>query len=193
MGRAKMSDQNDSLIAQLGEGGKRAEEAFVSLDTQYRSIMHIILSKQFSIHDSSTREDIIQNTFISVFQKSESFKGNSSDKTWIISILKNKAIDYLRKKQKEESIIDNHLPDPPQTLGFDDPPPIDDCVVQAIEAFRKENPKYYSQLMQIAWNGISLKQLATLENIKHGAARERISSYRKKLRTYINRLCEEQH
>ena len=181
-----------SLIAQLGEGGEVAEKAFRTLDKMYRSTMHAILSKQFSIYDASIREDIIQETFISIFNKHNSFRGDSSLKNWILSILKNKAINYTRKEKTARN-ISTALSDV-QNTAFNDPPELTDfeCEKQALEAFRKKYPAQFSQIMQIAWNGLTLKQLASLENINHGAARERISSYRKKLKAFIEHFCGNQ-
>jgi RNA polymerase sigma-70 factor (TIGR02943 family) len=45
-------------------------------------------------------EDLVQDTFISCFKAFESFENRSSPKTWLISILNNKIIDYFRKDQK---------------------------------------------------------------------------------------------
>lgn len=43
-------------------------------------------------------EDLVQDTFLSAYKAKESFKGNSSEKTWLTAILKNKIVDYYRKK-----------------------------------------------------------------------------------------------
>jgi RNA polymerase sigma-70 factor (TIGR02943 family) len=43
-------------------------------------------------------EDLVQETFLSAVKAKETFKGNSSEKTWLTAILKNKIIDHYRKK-----------------------------------------------------------------------------------------------
>src|SRR6187402_2806157 len=48
--------------------------------------------------DAKTAEDLLQDTFLSGIRAQASFKGNSTEKTWLFSILKNKIIDYYRKK-----------------------------------------------------------------------------------------------
>ncbi|MGM5469698.1 sigma-70 family RNA polymerase sigma factor [Flavobacteriaceae bacterium LMO-SS05] len=45
-------------------------------------------------------EDLVQDTFLSAFNKLDSFKGNSQPKTWLFSILNNKVIDYYRLSAK---------------------------------------------------------------------------------------------
>jgi len=43
-------------------------------------------------------EDIVQETFIAALKAKNTFKSNSSEKTWLTTILNNKVIDYYRKK-----------------------------------------------------------------------------------------------
>ncbi len=42
-------------------------------------------------------EDLVQETFLAGLKSSETFKGQSSEKTWLISILKFKIADHFRK------------------------------------------------------------------------------------------------
>ncbi len=45
-------------------------------------------------------EDLVQDTFLVAVDKLVSFRGDSSHKTWLISILRNKIADFYRKKAK---------------------------------------------------------------------------------------------
>ena len=49
-------------------------------------------------------EDLVQETFIAAFINFTNFQEKSTPKTWLFSILKNKIIDFYRKKSKEFSI-----------------------------------------------------------------------------------------
>lgn len=53
------------------------------------------------IPDAHQAENILQETFLAALKSKGSFKGNSSEKTWLISILRHKITDYLRSKYKE--------------------------------------------------------------------------------------------
>jgi RNA polymerase sigma-70 factor (TIGR02943 family) len=48
-------------------------------------------------------EDIVQETFLSAFKSKENYKGDASEKTWLMAILKNKICDYYRKPKVAES------------------------------------------------------------------------------------------
>lgn len=43
-------------------------------------------------------EDIVQDTFLSAVSSISGFKGESTEKTWLTTILNNKIIDFYRKK-----------------------------------------------------------------------------------------------
>ncbi|MBK8567251.1 MAG: sigma-70 family RNA polymerase sigma factor [Saprospiraceae bacterium] len=51
-------------------------------------------------------EDLVQDTFLSAFRGREGFRGDSSEKTWLTSILKHKLVDYYRKKNAEQPLTD---------------------------------------------------------------------------------------
>ena len=53
------------------------------------------------IPDPHQTENLIQETFLAAIKSKDSFKGKSTEKTWIIGILRHKINDYLRSKYKE--------------------------------------------------------------------------------------------
>lgn len=50
------------------------------------------------VNDKNQAEDLVQDTFLSGFKAKETFKGECSEKTWLIGILKRKIIDFYRKR-----------------------------------------------------------------------------------------------
>lgn len=58
-------------------------------------------------------EDLVQDTFFSALRAKDTFLNNASEKTWLISILKRKIIDYYRKKSTQNEL--NVLDKPVQT------------------------------------------------------------------------------
>jgi RNA polymerase sigma-70 factor (ECF subfamily) len=55
--------------------------------------------------DKEESKDIVQDVFMAAFSGYHSYNGNSSAKTWLHSILKNKVSDFYRKKYKRPSEI----------------------------------------------------------------------------------------
>ena len=48
------------------------------------------------VGDKTAAKDILQETFIAAWKSSSNFKNESSEKTWLFSILKNKLMDHYR-------------------------------------------------------------------------------------------------
>ncbi|WHY66059.1 RNA polymerase sigma factor [Neobacillus sp. SuZ13] len=58
-------------------------------------------------------EDLVQETFLRAFRALSQFKNDSSPKTWLISIARNTAIDFYRKKSvwnRLKQILDYESP-----------------------------------------------------------------------------------
>lgn len=51
------------------------------------------------VQNAAVAEDLVQETFLSALRSLGKFSGSSTLQTWLTSILKNKIIDYFRKKQ----------------------------------------------------------------------------------------------
>ena len=51
-------------------------------------------------------EDLVQETFLAAFRTYANFRGNSSERSWLCGILKNKICDYFRKLAHEVSFTD---------------------------------------------------------------------------------------
>lgn len=59
------------------------------------------------VSDSELAKDLVQDTFLAAAEKAESFKGESSPKTWLFSILNHKIIDHYRKKVNQPLALEN--------------------------------------------------------------------------------------
>ena len=55
--------------------------------------------------DKELSEDLVQDTFIAALKSFESFENRSQPKTWLISILNNKIIDYFRKEKTRSFLV----------------------------------------------------------------------------------------
>lgn len=53
------------------------------------------------LRDPIVAEDVVQETLLAALTARQTFAGKSSEKTWLVGILKHKIIDYFRKKKRE--------------------------------------------------------------------------------------------
>lgn len=49
------------------------------------------------VNDSNIAKDLVQETFFAGLKSAKNFQGKSTERTWLVSILKRKIIDYYRK------------------------------------------------------------------------------------------------
>lgn len=54
----------------------------------------------FRVRDKELAEDLVQEALLSAFRSHASFEGRSSVYTWLVTILKNKIIDHVRKDSR---------------------------------------------------------------------------------------------
>jgi RNA polymerase sigma-70 factor (ECF subfamily) len=51
----------------------------------------------FRVNKEELAQDLVQDTFLSALKAIDTYKGEASEKTWLVSILKNKIIDHYKK------------------------------------------------------------------------------------------------
>lgn len=54
--------------------------------------------------DENLAADVVQNTFLAALTSYDNFKGQSSPKTWLMSILKNKIMDHYRVVYRKKEV-----------------------------------------------------------------------------------------
>lgn len=56
------------------------------------------------LRDAGVAEDLVQETFLAAFKARDRFGGNSSERTWLVGILRHKICDYLRQTCRERAV-----------------------------------------------------------------------------------------
>src|SRR5215470_17163737 len=54
-------------------------------------------------------EDLVQETFLAAFKSRDRFQGYSSERTWLVSILRHKICDHFRRKCRERLTPDSSV------------------------------------------------------------------------------------
>ena len=84
-----------STVVAKGPAITRDEKLEVLVDKYQISLLKVCFT---FLHDRSLAEDAVQETFIKVYQSLDSFRGYSSEKTWIFRIAMNTCRDMLRTR-----------------------------------------------------------------------------------------------
>lgn len=69
------------------------------------------------VHNQELAENLVQETFLAALKARFAFAGRSSERTWMVGILKHKIVDQFRKSLREKSVA---------TLKTDDAQTIDE-------------------------------------------------------------------
>ncbi len=56
------------------------------------------------VRDASVAEDLVQDTFLAAFKARDRFTGRSSERTWLVGILRHKICDHLRHTCRERAV-----------------------------------------------------------------------------------------
>ena len=85
------------LIEQLKKGDETAFKVIVEQwqDMVYNTILGIV-------QNETEAEDLAQDVFIKVFEKINTFKGDSKFSTWLYRIATTTALDHLRSKKRKK-------------------------------------------------------------------------------------------
>lgn len=65
-------------------------------------------------------EDLVQDTLLAAVRSHETFSGRSSERSWLVGILKNKIVDHYRKSGRETSFTDLAFLDDELSHKFED-------------------------------------------------------------------------
>lgn len=78
------------------------QQAFAVLVKQYSEQLYWKIRRIVLIHEDA--DDVLQNTFIKVWNNLDDFRGNSRLSTWLYRIAINEALDFLRKQKIRTSL-----------------------------------------------------------------------------------------
>ncbi len=161
------------LIKNLKRG---REEAYKQLIEEYGN--RLLRTCCLILKDREEAEDVVQETFIKVFKKIDTFKEKSGLYTWIYAIALNLSRDRMRMKQDMLELKD-------EWIGNDD---VESQVEINIdrELLRKEifemNSLYREVLVLFYFEDLSIKEISNLLNEKEGTIKSKLSRGRNLLK-----------
>lgn len=101
-----MESSENQLIQRL-QNKKTASAAFKEMVTLYKERLYWHIRNMVKNHEDT--HDVLQNTFIKVFNNIQNFKGDSKLYSWMYRIATNEAINFLNKQAKRLQISSEDL------------------------------------------------------------------------------------
>jgi len=177
---------SDEQIIKGCKKGKR--NAFNMLYKKYASILLGVCMRYSS--NKSEAEDILQEGFIRVFRKIESFEGRGSFKNWLIRIMVNTSINYYKanKKHMWDEQFDAENKEHAETEYQEDDPLVTvyDHTADELMKMINELPDGYRMVFNLyVFEGMSHKEIAEIMEIAESTSKSQLSKARKYLRKKV--------
>jgi RNA polymerase sigma-70 factor, ECF subfamily len=185
-----------AALKQVAAGGPAGEKGLEQLYRTYRPRL-LAFVRGMGL-DLASAEDVVQNVFLQVVKKADTFRGESAVSSWLFGMARNTAIDVFRKSSKEDHPDDMgwdkiHDTKPAAVSCLMHPDPrkaLQNCFDQAYKAFRKAHPAAAELIYQTLENDWDTKAMASFLGRTAGAAREYLSQCKKKLKQFVE-PCKE--
>lgn len=186
-----------SFMRACREGGAAIESALRELDRTFFAVLY--RDGLRVLRDPDTTRDLVQDTFIKVWRRCATFRGDSDLLPWIKTILRHAAIERLRQPAHEVPMEDHegltadasrHILE----LSAERNPSPERLAQQREQAetfrrgwqrFQKEDPLHASVMTWVVEDGLSTHHIAHLLDRTPGATREFVSQCRKRARGYL--------
>lgn len=93
-------------LDEIIEGCKNNNQrCYTKLYNTYRPKLTSVIKQYFK--DIDTVEEVLQQTFIKVYEKINKYTNTGSFQSWLVMIAKNSSIDYYRKHKEDDELTDN--------------------------------------------------------------------------------------
>ena len=130
------------------------------------------------LRDRAAAEDAVQETFLKAFRSMDSFRGESSEKTWLIRIAVNCCRDYRRSawyRYIDPRVSIDQLP------VLSSAPPSEEHIALTV-AIMKLKPKYMEAVLLYFYEGFSIREIAKMLDLTEAAVSARLRKAKQKLK-----------
>jgi len=172
-------DSDATLLAAIGTGDRRAlEELYLSY---HRRLARFLL--RFTPRYENA-EEIINDTFMVVWQSAKDFRRASLVSTWIFGIAYRTALKSARRQKNHAAALGlDECPEQAVNPALDTE--IQDWLAQGLEKL----PLEQRLTLELAYNmGYSLEEIASITDAPVGTVKARMYHAREKLRHYLPAL-----
>lgn len=176
-------DQLRELIKRCTEQERSAQEQLFKLF--YGKMMGVCLRYT---KDQDRAQEVVQESFIKIFDKLEEFDFNGSFEGWVRRIMVNASIDAIRKRNRqpfstdEEYVFNNRSSE--QEHDFDD----DITKIKAeyaMQAIQELSPAYRTVFNLFVIENYSHKEIAQILDINEGTSKSNLAKAKQNLRKIL--------
>ncbi len=191
-----LSDNDDAELIEQFQNGNTA--VFDTLFTRYQKRTYRLVQRFVSNHEDAL--DITQDAFIRAYQGLSNFKSQCQFYSWLYRITVNLCIDFLRKKSRSEVMVyESEDSDELPMANFPDLRSVSpakaaenkELRLQIRKAIRQLPPKQRQIFILRHWDGLSLKDIATVVGRSDGTVKAHLFHAHRNLRKHLQPYLKE--
>ncbi|MFT5167817.1 MAG: RNA polymerase sigma factor (sigma-70 family) [Saprospiraceae bacterium] len=165
------------IVEECKKGGQKAQFELYEL---YAKAMYNICLRM--VKNEMDAEDLLQNSFVDVFTKLDSFRFNSSIGAWIKRIVINNCINFLKKKRMFFEEIDERIGNVEEET-VDQEPALN---LEAVKNAIFQLPDGYRVVFSLyLMEGYDHQEIADILNISVATSKSQFSRAKKKVRQLL--------
>lgn len=149
------------------------------------------------VKDKHKAEDIFQEVFIKIFKKYHTFKGNSSEKTWIMRITVNVCKDYFKSFWVKRVLLNSDREEDIESYSEKyNSESLDDSIIKSIESrellgeVMNLSLKYKEVIILYYYQQLTTKEISEMLKLPEGTIRTRLFRARELLKKNISGRIE---
>lgn len=179
---------SDSALAEKARRGD--QDAFAALVEQNQGkVYNLALRLTGSAEDAA---DVAQEAFLNAWRGLPSFQGGCAFSTWLYRLTHNAAIDFLRRRSRQQGSglsldgdecgLDNLVPDPAPTPQEQvERKELQEALSEGLARLSPE----YRQALSLRLAGLSYAEIAQTLDVEEGTVKSRIARARLNLRNFL--------
>jgi RNA polymerase sigma-70 factor (ECF subfamily) len=139
---------------------RREPDALGELYDRYGRLVYSLILR--IVRDSGTAEDLVQETFIRVWNRAQSFDAQKgSIAPWLLAVARNRAIDYLRSAQARHDPVELNQMDHPSLHREMETDLLNRDSARRIQTAMRKLPEPQRKVIELAYfEGLSQSEMA---------------------------------
>ncbi len=182
-----ISSVNSGLIKKARRGDGRAFSMLI--ENHERFVFNVVYRITGNAEDA---RDVSQEAFIKAFKNFESYDESSAFSTWLYRIAVNTAIDFVRRRKKENNIsFEDYIVDEKNQnsdSGIEEKVISKEGVKNIISAVNMLDDEFKTVIVLRDMEGMDYKEISDITGLPLGTVKSRLSRGRGKLRQMIEKF-----
>lgn len=184
-----MALTDDKALIEAFQSGD--EFAFVSLYNRYKNPVYAFCVKMLG--DRTLAQDVMQETFLRVYEYRDRLLNTSSFKSWVFTIARNQCLNQLRRAKRqvslegEEGSLEPHIPH-----GQVDAMEKSEQTAMVNHFLTELKEDYREVLILREYQNLSYEEIAAVTRSTLSAVKSRLFKARRKLAVYLAPMVQQQ-